>query len=76
MLAAPLPSTLKGVLDEATVRKDNQIGLTTLDNQTLTLSVREGMDDLVRTYFNREVEVQVQHRDGHAEIVGVTGIDE
>jgi hypothetical protein len=34
------------------------------------------MDDLVRTYFNRMVEVQVQYRDVRPEMVGVSGIEE
>lgn len=76
MLDASPRGTLRGVLDEAIARDDNQVGLTTQDNKTFTLFVREGMDDMVRTYFNRLVEVRVEYRDGRSEIASVSGIEE
>ena len=76
LLDTTSPNTLTGVLDEATVRENDQVGLTTRDNKRFTLWVREGMDDLVRTYFNRTVEVKVQYRNEQAEILSVSGIEE
>ena len=46
---------LKGVLDYAKARKEDILGLTTEDNRNWYIHVREGMDDLVRSYFDQNV---------------------
>jgi hypothetical protein len=48
---------LKGVLNYAKARKEDILGLTTEDNRNLYVHVREGMDDLVRSYFDQKVSV-------------------
>jgi len=47
--------TIEGELDHATKRRGNFVGLTTEDGQTRTLLVKEGMDDLVRSYYGQWV---------------------
>ena len=47
---------LKGVLDYAKARKEDKVGITTEDKHYV-IYVREGMDDLVRSYFDHNVTV-------------------
>lgn len=68
--------TFRGVLDEATVRRSDEIGFTTTENQQITVLVHEGVDDLVRSYFNRPVEVRVRYQGSERELVSVTPIEE
>jgi hypothetical protein len=70
-LVSSFRSTLSGVLDEASVRGAEQVGLTEDNGSAYTLWVREGMDDIVHNYFNRRVQVRVEHENGRDEIVSV-----
>lgn len=72
----PFSNTLRGTLDEATARRDGKIGLITEEGRPVTLWVREGMDDVVRSYFLRPVEVRVRHVSGRIELEAITGIEE
>ena len=49
------PIQIEGLLDFATSRERNVIGLTTEDNKQYNIPVEEGLDDLVRTYFKQWV---------------------
>jgi len=51
------PIKVKGVLDYANARGKDIIGFTTEDGRPLYVHVREGMDDLVRSYFDERVSV-------------------
>lgn len=46
---------VKGVLNYANARKEDVLGLTDEDNHNWYVSVREGMDDLVKSYFDQKV---------------------
>ncbi len=72
---APFNNTVRGVLDAATASRGS-IKLITDRGRKMTLRVHEGMDDAVRTYFNRPVEVRVRHAEGRDELESITGIDE
>jgi hypothetical protein len=48
---------LEGILDYAEARRVDRIGLTTDENKNYTIIVKEGMDDLVRSYFDQRVRV-------------------
>jgi hypothetical protein len=52
------PIEVEGTLDYATSRKRNVIGLTTEDNDQYYVVIKEGMDDLVKSYFNQSVRVK------------------
>jgi len=71
-----LSTTVRGVLDEASARGSEKVGLTTTDGRTFDLSVREGMDDIVRNHFNRQVEVRVRGRKGSTELVSVVAVED
>ncbi len=49
--------SIQGKLDFATSRRETIVGLTTEDGKKYDIQVREGMDDLVRSYFGRWVVV-------------------
>lgn len=51
------PIKLKGVLDYAKSRGKDIVGFTTDDGRNWYVHVREGMDDLVRSYFDERVSV-------------------
>jgi hypothetical protein len=55
----PFSNTVVGILDAASASKGN-IKLIPENGRAVTLWVHEGMDDAVRTYFNRLVEVRVR----------------
>lgn len=73
--------TYTGVLDEATSRKQERVGLTIpgeggQPDTSMSLRVKEGMDDIVRSYFNRQVEVTVEHRGRSRILLDITDIEE
>ena len=47
--------TVEGVLDHATSRQGNVLGLTTSNGNQYDIAIREGFDDMVRSYFKRVV---------------------
>ena len=51
------PIRVTGLLDYATSRREERIGLTTEDVTEYTVSVLEGLDDLVRSFFGQWVTV-------------------
>lgn len=51
------PIRVEGVLDFATARRKQAIGLTTEDGTEYNIVVQEGLDDLVRAYFRQWVVV-------------------
>ena len=55
---------VEGNLDYATSRKRNVIGLTTEENDPYFVVIKEGMDDLVKSYFNQPVRVNGVTFDG------------
>jgi hypothetical protein len=67
---------LTGRLDQATVRGAELIGVTTDKGVNYNFYVREGMDDLVRTYFNKRVEVRIEVEEGRQEIASVSLVGE
>jgi len=50
-------ATIAGKLDYAIARKKSTIGITTEENQHYSVSVHEGLEDLVRSYFGQWVEI-------------------
>ncbi|MDP9313659.1 MAG: hypothetical protein M3R24_22730 [Chloroflexota bacterium] len=52
-----IPVKVEGVLDFASGRKADIIGLTTEDGRTFDILMKEGFDDLVRTYWKKVVVV-------------------
>lgn len=68
-------NTVRGILDAATASR-GKITLVMENGKKMSLWVQEGMDDAVRTYFNRLVEVRVQRTNGRNELEGITGADE
>jgi hypothetical protein len=55
-------TTVIGKLDYAVAREKGVIGLTTEENRHFTISVHEGLEDLVRSYFGQWVEVVGPHK--------------
>ena len=51
------PITVEGLLDYATARRQEAIGLTTEEGKEYTIIVQEGLDDLVHAYFKQWVVV-------------------
>ncbi len=51
------PIAVEGILDYASSRKGQVIGLTTEDGRTYNIAVEEGIDDVVRSYYGRRVAV-------------------
>jgi hypothetical protein len=51
------PIRVEGLLDYATARAQEAIGLTTQDGKQYNVVVQEGLDDLVRAYFRQWVVV-------------------
>lgn len=49
--------SVEGILDYANSRKGDTIGLTAEDKKTYSISVKEGMEDLVRSYYKQFVKV-------------------
>jgi len=62
------PIKLKGVLDYAKSRGKDMLGFTTDDGRIWYLHVREGMDDLVRSYFDEAVSVSGSYDPRHRKI--------
>jgi hypothetical protein len=77
--APPVPvvtgSTLVGVLNQASL-PDDKVGLVTPDKQQHTLVVREGMGDMVRAYFDREVEVTINRVGQDLHLVDIKALDQ
>jgi hypothetical protein len=48
---------LRGILDYAKARGQDIVGFTTDDGRLWYINVREGMDDVVRSYFDQRVSV-------------------
>lgn len=69
-------STIRGTLVEASIRKDQRVILRQENGKTLTLWVNEAIDELVRGYFDREVEVKVQTRGERMEIITFSAIED
>ncbi len=70
------PRTITGVLDEASARGNGRIGFTTETGDQLTLQVREGMDDLVRTFFNRRVRISTSQQGSSRTIDNITELED
>ena len=51
------PIVVEGELDYAKSRGNDEIGLTPSEGEPYTITVREGMDDLVRTYWKQYVKI-------------------
>ena len=66
---------LRGILDFADARDGDSLGLTTADDRTYTLHVVSGFEDVVRTYFKREVTVLADHDDHGWTLVAIQGED-
>jgi hypothetical protein len=62
------PIKLNGVLDYAKRRGKDIIGLTTDDQRHFSVNVLEGMDDLVRSYFDERVSVSGDYDPIHRRI--------
>ena len=75
-LVSAFRTTLNGILDEASVRGTEQVGLSADNGTAYTFWVREGVDDLVRNYFNRRVQVRVERANGREEIVSVRPLED
>lgn len=50
-----MPIKVIGILDHATSRDGDTVGLTTDDGRQFDITIREGFDDLVRSYFKKVV---------------------
>ena len=75
--AEPTPIRIVGILDYATARKrKDAIGLTAEDGQEYTITVQEGLDDLVRAYFNQKVVVTGLRDQKHLYLTDVQSVDE
>jgi len=48
---------IQGILDYAKSRGTDQVGLTADDGRRYSVYVREGMDDLVKSYFDQKVSI-------------------
>ncbi|MEA2586963.1 MAG: hypothetical protein QOF33_5048 [Thermomicrobiales bacterium] len=70
------PTSYVGVLDEAVARNSGRIGLTTEDHGIVRLRVTEGMDDMVRSYFNRKVRVLAMPRGKSNILLEINDVDE
>ena len=70
--------TYRGVLDQANDRKGaNTVGLMVDDkSKPIRLRVRVGMDDVVRSYFGRRVEVVAEGSRNSLTLQGIQEIDE
>lgn len=67
--------TVTGLLDEASLRGE-RIGFTTMDDRQINIRVQEGMDDIVRSYFNRLVEVRLRVEGKERELVSLTPVED
>jgi hypothetical protein len=47
--------TVEGLLDHATSRQGDLLGLTASDGKQYDITIREGFDDMVRSYFKKVV---------------------
>jgi hypothetical protein len=52
-----IPITVIGQLDYATIRGKDVVGLTTENGEPFEILVKEGMEDLVKSYFTQWVTV-------------------
>jgi hypothetical protein len=69
-------STLRGVLIEASVKSGQWVWLKPENRRPQKLWVSEAIDDLVRNYFDLEVEVRIGTREGREEIVSFYPVEE
>jgi hypothetical protein len=69
-------ATLRGLLIEASIKNDRWVSLKTETGSPKRLWINEAIDDLVRTYFDRHVEVHIQTRAGRPEIVNFYPVEE
>ncbi len=72
----PSSEVYRGVLDLASARGADRIGLTTENGQRMSLLVQEGMDDMVRSYFNRNVAVVVRFIGDAYLLLEITEVEE
>lgn len=75
VIEEPFENTIKGVLDEAISRGEGYVGVTAA-KKVHHIWVPEGLDDMVRNYFDRMVEVRVRYQHGRNELVSCTGLEE
>ncbi len=66
---------LHGILDQANGKKASQVALTADDGQDHILHVKEGLEDVVRTYFMREVTVFAEREGAIWTLVDIQGED-
>lgn len=66
--------TLEGMLNYARSRGTDVVGLTTDDGKNWYVDVREGMDDLVKSYFDQRVSIKGSY-DAHSRRIHLTDIE-
>jgi hypothetical protein len=67
---------LRGVLDFANARGNDQVGLTTDDEQRHDLRVEEGLEDVVRSYFGRAVEILGRREGSRIVLEDIQGVED
>lgn len=68
--------SMKGVIDYARSKRQDIIGLTDEEGNEHLIRVKEGMDDVVRSYFKQSVQVKGFKKGKYITAEDIEGLDE